>query len=233
MDPFRSTIVALRRRYGKPPVPVSRDPFQLILWEHVAYLAPDPQRRLAFETLRDQVGLAPAKILAASPKKLEAIARIGGKIAPALRAQRMLESAGRVLDEWDGDLSAALELPLPKARRALMKFAMIGEPGADKILVIAKKARLVPLDSNALRVLARLGFITETKNYSATYRRAQEVLAPSLPANHDWLEAAGALLRRHGQETCLRSNPACARCALYRSCPSSSVALTPRKSPAH
>ena len=60
---------------------------------------------------------------------------------------------------------------------------MIGEPGADKILVIMKRARLLPLDSNGLRVLSRVGLISEAKDYRTTYRRAQETLAPSLPAN--------------------------------------------------
>jgi len=153
---LRSVVTTLRRHYGKPLPPVSRDPFHLILWEQVAYLATDVQRRRAFSALRAEIGFAPLAILAATSSKLERIARLGGPIAVRVRASRLRESAERVLDRWDGDLRAALRLPLAQARRALAQFPMIGEPGADKILAFTKSARLLPLDSNALRVLGRL-----------------------------------------------------------------------------
>jgi endonuclease III related protein len=222
---LRSVVTTLRRYYGKPSPPISRDPFRLILWEQVAYLVPDAQRRRAYAALRDEIGLDPISILAAPITKLEAITRIGGSIAVRVRATRLRESAERVLGEWDGDLRVALNLPLAQARRALTKFAMMGEPSADKILVIAKKARLLPLDSNALRVLQRLGLAKEAKDYRSSYRRAQEVLAPALPKDHEWLISAGTLLRHHGQELCRRSRPACARCRFGASCPSSSIGV--------
>jgi endonuclease III len=218
---LRSVVTTLRRHYGKPSPPVSRDPFHLILWEQVAYLVPDVQRRRAFSTLRAEVGLEPPAILAATSSKLEAITRLGGPIAVRVRASRLRDSAELVLDRWDGDLRAALRLSLPHARRALAQFPMIGEPGADKILVFTKSARLLPLDSNALRVLGRLGLTPDAKDYRTTYRRAQETLAPALPTNHNWLISAYSLLRLHGQELCRRSAPACSRCPFRVRCPSS------------
>ena len=143
-----SAITALRKYYGAPPKPVSRDPFQLILWEQVAYLAGDAQRRAAFLRLRADVGVKPMEILAAPHAELERIARLGGSIAAATRAGRMRESAELVVGKWDGRLGAALELPLEQARRALMEFRMIGEPAADKILALTGKARLLPMDSS-------------------------------------------------------------------------------------
>jgi endonuclease III len=109
-------------------------------------------------------------------------------------------------------------LPLPQARKALARFAMIGEPGADRILVIAGRARLLPLDSNGLRVLKRIGLTTEEEDYDATYRRAQEMLAHALPRSTDALVAAYYLLRTHGKELCRRSEPACERCPLRKDC---------------
>ena len=224
MLPLRSVIATLRRQYGKPAPPVSRDPFRLILWEQVGYLVPDSQRRRAFSALRSEVGLEPAAILAAPRGKLEAITRLGGPIAVRIRASRLRDSAELVLGQWDGDLRAALRLPLPQARRALAQFPMIGEPGADKILVVTKRARLLPLDSNALRVLRRLALTPDAKDYRTTYRRAQETLAPALPNDPQWLFSAYGLLRRHGQELCRRTAPACSRCPLRVHCPSSSSA---------
>jgi endonuclease III len=215
---LRRILTTLRRHYGKPQRPISRDPFKLILWEQVAYLVPDAHRHRAFAALRRQVGLTPAAILAASDIKLRAIARLGGPIAVGVRAARLRQSAELAVGHWDGDLRIALRLSIPKARKALAQFAMIGEPGADKILVIAKRARLLPLDSNGLRVLRRLGLTPEEKDYRTTYRRAQEVLAPALPKDSDALIAAYYLLRLHGQELCRRSVPQCNRCPLCTHC---------------
>lgn len=215
---LRALIDALLHDYGKPKPPFSRDPFRLILWEQVAYLVPDAQRRLAFKALEDQVGLTAEAILAAPTSKLQEIARLGGAIASPVRAERLRRSAELVRDRWNGDLRAALALPLPKARRALAQFPMIGEPGADKILVFTKTARLLPLDSNALRVLQRVGVAAEAKDYKHSYRQAQEAVAAELPHDHDWLIAAGQLLRHHGQEVCRRNAPDCARCPVQSQC---------------
>lgn len=216
---LRDAVTALKRRYGKPSLPISDDPFHLILWEQVAYLAPDARRRVAYESLRTQVGLTPTAVLAAPIEKLRAIARQGGGIAAPLRAARLRKSAEIVIARWQGDLRNALKLPLDQARRALAQFPMIGEPGADKILAFTKTARILPLDSNALRVLQRLALTTEAKDYRTSYRQAQTVLAPQLPKSHAWLIAAGQLLRQHGQKLCRRSVPDCARCPLRPGCP--------------
>lgn len=218
-----SVVATLRRFYGKPGPPISRDPFRLILWEQVAYLVPDAQRRRAFRALQQEVGLEPSAIVAAPQTRLERITRLGGPIAAAVRASRLRESAELVLGRWNGDLRTALRLSPAQARRALSQFPMIGQPGADKILVYAKSARLLPLDSNALRVVQRLGLTTEAKDYGSSYRRAQETLASALPKDHDWLIAASSLLRRHGQELCRRSAPACSQCPLCARCPASTL----------
>jgi endonuclease III len=209
----------LRKVYGAPPPPISDDPFELILWEQIGYLASDETRAKAFEALRKQVGVTPSKILAASQSKLAAIARLGGGIAVEERAARMRTSAELVMTAWDGDLAACLRLPVDKARKALGKFPMIGEPGADKILAITGTARVLPLDSNALRVVQRLGFAAETKDYRASYREAQTALARQLPKSVKAILAAGHLLRQHGQELCKRAAPDCPSCPLVKVCP--------------
>src|SRR3989442_8805467 len=109
---LRPVITALRRHYGNPVPPISRDPFHLVLWEQVGYLVPDPQRRVAFAALRRETGLRAARIVSASPRTLERITRLGGPIAAGTRASRLRESAELVIGRWDGDLYGALRLPL-------------------------------------------------------------------------------------------------------------------------
>jgi endonuclease III len=209
----------LRAHYGKPPGPISADPFELILWEQVAYLAPDAQRKSAYGALAARVGLEPAAIAAARAAQLTAIARLGGSIAAPTRAQRMRRSAQLVLEKWRGELRTALKLPLPQARKALASFAMIGEPGADKILAFTGAARLIPLDSNGLRVLERLGIAADPGDYRRAYRNAQAALAPATPRTRQGCVDAYYLLRRHGQELCRRNEPRCPDCPLRSGCP--------------
>jgi endonuclease III len=215
---LRDAVAALRKVYGAPPPPLSDDPFQLILWEQIGYLASDETRATAFEALRKQVGLAPAKVFGAPAAKLAAVSRLGGGVAVEERADRMRASAEQVLARWGGDLRAVLALPVDQARKALAKFPMIGEPGADKILSLTGAASIVALDSNALRVLQRLGLADEAKDYRTSYRSAQVAVSKQLPTTRDGRIAAGYLLRRHGQEVCRRTAPECPRCPLAPRC---------------
>ena len=74
------------------------------------------------------------------------------------------------------------------------------------------------LDSNGLRVLMRLGFGEEKKNYTATYRAVQEAIKNQLNDDYDWLISAHLLLRQHGKELCKTSAPLCGKCPLRKSC---------------
>ncbi len=95
-------VDGLLAAYGPPELPPPADPFGLILWEQVGYMADDERRRGAFEQLRERVGLVPEAILAASMGTLEEIARAGGSIAVSERAERMRWSAQTVVGEWEG-----------------------------------------------------------------------------------------------------------------------------------
>jgi endonuclease III len=208
----------LERRYGPPPPPPSSDPFELVLWEQVAYLVDDQRRRAAFDLLRRRVGTAPADIAAAPEKVLREIAASGSPIAVTERADRMRRSAELVLDRWQGVLRRVLELPMLRARRELAKFPMIGEPGAEKILLFTGAQPILALESNGVRVLLRLGYGREEKSYRATYRGVQAAAVPETRPEAEWLIAQHLLLRTHGQETCRRSAPACEVCPLTRIC---------------
>jgi endonuclease-3 len=209
---------ALEAHYGAEPGPRLSDPFELILWEQVAYLADDDDRREAFELLKRRVGLAPERILRSAPEMLTTIAARGGTVAAEERAQRMRESARRVVEDWNGDLRGALDQPLQKAKRALMKFPMIGEPGAEKILLFTRTHPLLALESNGLRVLLRVGHGQEGKGYAQTYRNVRAATQAEERAEYDWLISLHELLRVHGRTLCRRSTPRCGECPLAAVC---------------
>ena len=214
--PLRHIVEVLAGFYGRPRPPAVRDPFEQILWENLAYLASDERRAAAWKRFKAEVGTTPADVLAAGKATLMEIGRAG--IVPANSANKLIESATIAVEEFGGSLKPILKLPLKEARKALRKFPSIGEPGAEKILLIAGSHPVLGLDSNGLRVLLRLGFGKEDKNYSKSYRSVQEALAPGLPLDVAFLTEAHQLLRRHGQELCKTNHPRCEACPLKKEC---------------
>lgn len=210
-------ITQLAAHYGNPRPPITTDPFELILLENVAYLVSDERREEAFKTLRQHAGTRPHEILSASDESILQATRLGG-MHPEQRVGRLREIALIAMNDFGGDLSQALKLPLPKAKQALRKFPGIGEPSAEKILLFTRSYPVLGLDSNGLRVLVRLGFSEEKKNYTATYRSVQEAIQSQLNEDYDWLIRAHTLLRQHGKGLCKTNAPLCERCPVRKSC---------------
>lgn len=206
----------LRGFYGKPEPPAVTDPFEQVLLENVAYLASDERRALAFQLLKKTTGLAPEKVLAAPRATLQEIGRHG--ILPANTVEKLREIATICLDEFGGDLSGALRRAPAEAIKALKRFPSIGDPGAERILLFSRSLPVLALDSNGLRVLRRLGFAREDRNYTKSYRCAQEAARGQLPKDCDVLIEACQLLRRHGQELCKTNHPRCEACPLRAVC---------------
>jgi endonuclease III len=214
---LRKMIAALASHYGEPKAPITTDPFELILLENVAYLVSDERRAEAFKTLRKVAGTKPHQILAASHENILKATKLGGMHAEQ-RVNRLKEIALIAMNEFDGDLKPALKLSLPKAKRALRKFPSIGEPSAEKILLLARAFPLLGLESNGLRVLVRIGFGKEGKTYAGTYRAVQEAIGGQLSEDYDWLISAHVLLRQHGKELCKTNRPRCEQCPVRKSC---------------
>jgi endonuclease III len=214
----RQVVSRLIRFHGKPAPPITTDPFELILWENVAYLVSDESRAQAFALLRETVGTQPHEILAAPNDALLRIAELS-RMQRARRAARLRELALIAIDQFDGDVRSALKLPLPKAKKALQKFPSIGEPSAEKILLFTRSYPVLGLESNGLRVLLRLGFGEEKKNYSASYRSVQAAITDQLEDDYDWLIDTHNLLRQHGKTLCKTNQPLCDECPVRQSCP--------------
>ena len=183
---------ALEKLHGAPRPPPTTDPLELVLWKNVAYLADDQRRDDAFRALKKRVGTRPAQILSARGEVLLEIARAG--IVAGGSVDKLRRTATIALEQFGGDVRAAVKRPLPEARKALMKFPSIGAPGAEKILLLSRSHPVLGLDSNGLRVLLRLGYGREAKGY------------------------AHLLLRRHGQTLCRRSRPRCEACPVAEVC---------------
>jgi len=211
-------IARLLEQHGRQAPPPANTAFALVLWEKVAYLAPDERRAQAFEMLRTRVGLTPQAILAAKPSVLREIAAVGGKVEIEKRAENMQVAAAVVMEEFGGSLDNALRLPHRDAMRALQRIYGIGEPGAERILLLMRAQRVLALDSNGARTMVRLGYGADHKNYSTMYRSVRDAAAKELRDDFDWLIDAHLVLRRHGQEVCKTSAPRCEMCGVRAEC---------------
>jgi endonuclease-3 len=200
------------------PAPVPTEPLPMILWENIGYLIDDQRRRELFDLFEASVGLDPTAIAAADDALLLPIAKRGGMRAET-RVQRWRTIARIALERCGGDLDGALRTsPLGKARALLKAFPVIGDPGADKILLFSDVAPRPSLDSNGVRALARLGFFAEQPSYDRSYKAAIEVLISGGRPERDWLVDAYRLLRELGKTTCRRGEPTCTACPLDVMC---------------
>jgi len=214
---FREIARRLRRFHGAPAVPPARGPFELVMWENACYLLPDDRRAAVFEGLKREVGLDPRRILAEDEHVLLKWAKLGG-MRPEDRVERWREIAQIAMDEFGGDLDAILREPYAKAKKALKRFPSIGDPGAEKILMFCGVGEGLALESNGCRVLLRLGFGREQKNYGAQYKSIQEAIEGRLPKDAAKRAEAHLLLRSHGKTVCRDKAPACSECVLADVC---------------
>jgi endonuclease III len=213
---LEQVVAELQSLYGGAAPPSSTDPWELILWENIAYLADDRKRREAMTALRERVGISPEEILKAPREQLLEVTSRG--IVPEQSALKLRKCAEIALREFGGDLRGVVKQPLPQAKKALKKFPGIGDPGAEKILLFCHKLPVLALESNGLRVLIRLGFGEEDKNYTTTYRSVRMAVKDQVVEEFPWLIEAHHLLCQHGQELCRRTRPLCDRCPLADNC---------------
>jgi endonuclease III len=214
--PLDEILARLERHHGKAKPPLSKDPWTLVLLENVAYLVDDERRLAIFKTLKSRVGIQPADILGAPLATLLEI--VGGGMLKEQQVEKLRSCAQIALNSFDGNVSAAAALPLSPALKAFKKFPGIGEPGASRILLFSGNHAVYALESNAVRVLVRLGVIREEKSYSATYRAVRTALEKQLKPDGRFLLRLHQLLRQHGQTLCRRSLPDCDVCPLANAC---------------
>ncbi|MGB9467410.1 MAG: hypothetical protein WBR10_20045 [Candidatus Acidiferrum sp.] len=218
----------LEKHYGAQKAVGPGDPYEMILFVNSGYPATDASCSKGYEALKSEVGTKPEQILAAPIAKLAKLMRLGG-IVPELRAERLRTIAKIVNEEFGGDLKWSLGKLMQEekkgagkevrlAKKALKEFPVVGEPGADKILLFAKLAPLAAVPSACPGVPQRILFGREDKNYGAGYRAAQDAMTVELPEKFDARQRAYLLLKRHGQEICKRTKPKCEICPISDMC---------------
>jgi len=214
---LQEVVVRLAKEYGEQKPPPLKDPFDFVIYENVSYLVTDEYRWKAFRNLKQTIGLRPEDILSASSDQFRSVVEMAG-VDKKGRVGKLIRAAQIAMKEFGGKVSSVLELPQKKAVTALKKFPSIGEASAEKIMLFCGKGDELPLESNGLRVLVRIGFGAEEKNYNVMYRNARSAIADQVVRENTWLVSAYLLLRRHGQTICKTSAPFCSKCVVANVC---------------
>lgn len=211
-----SLLDLLESHYGpqQPNWPV--DPYEFLIWWYCGYPASDDRCARGWAQLKSAIGTEPQRILAASQQHL-AKALQGSGMVPELRALRLQQIAARVVDQYGGNLDALFTGPLPAIRAALKTFPSIADPGADRILLFARKSPIAAVPSNCPQVLVRMAHGLERESYSVTYREAQQLIQQEIPEQFHPRQRAYLLLKVHGQTIC-KTKPKCAVCPVAAHC---------------
>ena len=118
---LQSILDTLERKYGPLAPPPVRGPFEMILWENVAYLASDQRRGEVFCALKRKIGATASAILAAGPRRLREVAGLAG-ILPDQGVGKLIRAADIARLKCGGDLClrtlwpARADLPPPAIR---------------------------------------------------------------------------------------------------------------------
>ncbi len=120
---------------------------------------------------------------------------------PEGRVEKLLRAATLAVG-LEAPLSKVVTLPLLDARRILRRFPGVGEPGADRLLLFSRARPLLGLESNGLRVLVRLGFGQDHRQYTRTWREVTARVSPEAGDSVPFAVRAHLVLRQHGQRLC-------------------------------
>lgn len=218
----------LEERYGAQELAGPRNPYEMILFVNCGYPATDESCTKGYGPLKAEVGTKPEQILKAPKTRLAKLTAPGGMF-PELRAERLKLIARIANENFGGDLDWALEKllkdektpaekRLKRVKSALKEFPVIGEPGADKILLFADLAPVAAVPSAQTGVPQRILFGREDKNYGKGYRASQEAMNAELSEEFEARRRAYLLLKKHGQEICKRTKPKCEMCPVSGMC---------------
>jgi endonuclease-3 len=211
--PSRARVAGLRGRlrevYGVPVMEPHGDALAELVLTVLSQSTNDRNRDAAYLRLRERFPSWEAVRDAPVEEIEEAIQPGGLHVQKSRRLQEIL----RALPD-DLDLSWLRDASVPEGRALLCALPGVGRKTAACVLLFAFGARDVPVDTHVGRVTTRLGLLRP----GAGSEEQHDAMVALTPRGAE-LELHVNLLR-HGRRTCHARTPACAACALRRSCPS-------------
>ena len=161
----------------------------------------------AITALREADLLDPHALMQVPLEELEELIRPAGYFR--VKARRLRNLIGLLVDRYDGSLEAMFSRGLPALREELLSVNGIGPETADSILLYAAGLPTFVVDAYTFRVFARHGWI----DFEADYYGLQELFHSQLPDDVALFNEYHALLVRVGKHFC-KKTPLCEGCPL-------------------
>jgi len=207
----------LKESLQPPELPsLFKDPFQVLVITVISQNTNDVNTDRAYRRLEAKGLTTPEAILKASVEEVEDALRVAGLYRN--KARRLKELARRVIEDYGGDLSKLLSLPLEEARRRLLELPGVGFKTADVVLLFCGRKPVIPVDTHVSRTAKRLGFADEGAGYEEVRLSLQALYPPSPELYLD----VHLLLISLGRRFCKARKPLCGECPLRQLCPSAS-----------
>lgn len=132
-----------------------------------------------------------------------------------VKARKLQSFAQVVVDEYRGSVDALLDGDADEVRERLLEIWGIGPETADAITLYAARQPTFVVDAYSYRLFERLDLAPGERKYE-TYR---QFFMARVGADVWRLNEWHALIVRHGQQVCRRSDPRCDECVLLKRCP--------------
>ncbi|MEI6136328.1 MAG: hypothetical protein WCQ48_02780 [Chloroflexota bacterium] len=136
-----------------------------------------------------------------------------------VKARKLQSFCGVVMEEHGGDIDALLAgthdaAGVAAVRARLLHIWGIGPESADAITLYAARLPTFVVDAYAYRLFERLGRPPGPRRYDVYREYFMRLIGPDETALNEW----HALIVRHGQRTCRKTQPLCGDCALLDRC---------------
>jgi endonuclease-3 len=204
--------------WGGNPLPAERrTPLGQLVKSIISSRTYDAVSAAAYEAL--SLDAAPLESLADMSVR-QVLRSISAVTHPEIKAQYLIDTARRIREERPGAcLDFLSEFPLEAALIWLERLPGVGRKVAASTLNASTlNLPVFIVDTHVLRILSRLGFVDS----KADYRVASEAVTAAMPCwNGDDFLRLHILIKRLGQHICRYDVPACARCPLAETCPTS------------
>lgn len=203
----------LRRTFTMPKwITSTKDPFKTLIVTIISQNTADRNTARAFEKLSKRFEMTPEVLAKAKTREVEQCLRVAGLYRNKTRAIKQVSKI--VLEEYHGDVSSVLQLPLEEARNALLRLPGVGPKTADVVLLFSAAKPTIPVDTHVNRVAKRLSLVPTNGNYESVRKSLQSAYDPK-----DYL-LVHVMLISHGRKYCKARKPLCDQCPVGRHCSS-------------
>jgi endonuclease-3 related protein len=173
----------------------------------------------ALENLRAAGAWPAATILALPQDAIADLVRPSGHFN--VKARKVQEFCRVLVEEYDGSIDALLAGEADEVRARLLEIWGVGPETADAMTLYAGRLPTFVVDAYSYRLFERLDLAPGERRYELYRRFLLDVIGTDVERLNEW----HALIVRHGQQVCRRSNPLCESCPLLDACPFGQQAL--------